>query len=66
MEQIGFKLIKVDDNMEIESWGGIIGQCPSPPTVIFLPGDTQVFCPEINVEYYGYRLTEWYTTASEE
>ena len=66
MEQIGFKLIKIEDNTEVERWGGIRGQCPSPPPVIFLPGDTQVFCPETNIEYYGYMLTEWLITANEE
>jgi len=59
MEQIGFKLIKVDDNTIIETWGGISGQCPSPPAALFLPDNIQVHCPEIDVEYYGYKLIIW-------
>ena len=62
--QVGFKLIRVEDNTEVERWGGIIGQCPSPPPALLLPDNIQVFCPEIGTVYYGHKLVEWFETPS--
>lgn len=59
-ELVGFKLIRLEDETVVESWGGAIGQCPSPPQAIFLPDNIQVFCPKIDTEYFGYKLTLWY------
>jgi hypothetical protein len=61
MQIIGYKLIKVDDETMIECWGGTPGQLSTPPAAIFLPGDIQVHCPEIDVEYSGYKLIYWMT-----
>ena len=60
--QVGFKLIKVNDNTEIESWRGVFGHCPSLPTCLFLPDNIQVHSPEIDTEYCGYKLIAWFET----
>lgn len=60
MEHVGYKLIKIEDDSVVESWGGINGQLSSPPQVLFLPDNIQVFCPEIDVEYFGHKLINWY------
>ena len=64
MNQIGFKLININDGSVIDAWGGTPGQCPAPPAVIFLPNDVQVFCPELDKEYYGYKIINWYSEDS--
>lgn len=56
---VGYKLISVDDASVVQSWGGVWGQCPSPPNPIYLPNGDHVHVPEIGVDYSGYSLTEW-------
>jgi hypothetical protein len=56
MNQIGYKLIRISDNVVIESWGGINGQLSSPPPVLYLPNNIQIHAPELDVEYLGYKL----------
>ena len=56
---VGYKLIKVEDNTVIETWGGTWGQCPGVPNPIILPNGDQICAPQVDVEYTGYKLILW-------
>jgi hypothetical protein len=61
MDQIiGYKLIRVSDGVMIDSWTNLPGQLMATPSVIYLPDNIQVHCPEMDVEYFGYKLINWY------
>jgi hypothetical protein len=58
MEQVGFSLIEISTNAEINFWGNQYGQYVSIPAIIVLPSGTHVHCPEVNVSYEGYMLVD--------
>ena len=58
MELVGYKLVN-SDNIVIEQWGGIWGQCPGVPNPIFIPNGDVVYAPEIDTNYSGYTLIKW-------
>lgn len=63
---VGWKLYRVSDNLEVQSWGGTWGQYPSIPNPLFLPSGDQVHCPEVSVVYHGYELRPWYSSPGQE
>jgi hypothetical protein len=54
--KVGYSVIDSSNN-EIQSWGNTY-QHFEKPSIIFLPNDVSVNCPEINAEYAGHRLVE--------
>ncbi len=56
----GYKLIRLTDGMELESWGGILGQCPGIPNPLVLPNGTHIGAASPGVDYDGYTLVEWH------
>lgn len=63
---VGYKLKNTQTQEVINQWGGIWGQSPGLPDMIMVPDpDTpdsklHVLSPQINVDYFGYELVEWY------
>ena len=57
--QVGYKLVKLQDNSVVDQWGGTWGICPSPPNPLILPNGDHICVPEIDVEYSGYKLVVW-------
>lgn len=54
--KVGYSVVDSSNN-EIQSWGNTY-QHFEKPSIIFLPNDVSVNCPELNVEYAGYKLVE--------
>lgn len=59
VNQVGYKLINVEDNTVIEQWGGTWGQQPTVPNPIILPNGDHIHAPDVDVEYSGYKLVVW-------
>ena len=63
MDQIiGYKLIRISDDVLVDSWTNPPGQLTSPPSVIYLPENIQVHSPELDTEYFGHKLVYMYDT----
>lgn len=62
-EIVGYKLIRVSDDVLVDSWTSLPGQLSSPPGVIYLPDNIQVHAPELDVEYFGHKLVYMYSNA---
>lgn len=60
MQLVGYKLIKIDDNTVLKEWGGIWGQSISKPEVIDCPNGDTVCAPQVDTEYSGCKLIEWF------
>jgi hypothetical protein len=58
-EIVGYKLIQIDDNTVIQTWGGVWGQCPGVPDTIRCPNGDIVCSPALNVDYSGVKLITW-------
>lgn len=56
---VGWKLYRVSDGVEIESWGGIWGQHPGFPNPLFLPSGDHVHAGEAEVQYGDYIVRPW-------
>lgn len=56
---VGYKLVNIISNEEVQSWGGIWGQCPNPPNLLFLPNGIHIHSPVLDINYNGYKLVEW-------
>ena len=65
MDLVGYKLIDDETGMEVSSWGGVWGQCPSIPNPLILPtGLNHVHCvsPDTTYEDFDgklYHLAPW-------
>ena len=59
INRVGYKLIKEKDNSVVQQWGGIWGQSPSIPDLIVLPNGDQIWAPELETSYQGYKLIIW-------
>lgn len=55
----GYKLINEKTGEAVQSWGGVWGQCPAPPTVLFLPSGEHVHGAKVGERFVGYQLVEW-------
>ena len=55
----GYKLIRVEDAAELQSWGGVWGQCPGFPNPLILPNGDQIHAGAPGVDYGGYRVDLW-------
>jgi hypothetical protein len=60
MELVGYKLIRIEDGEVINTWGGQRGHTPAIPNPLFIHAGLQVSPPELEVEYEGYKLVEWF------
>ena len=56
---VGYRLIEIATETEIQSWGGTWGQCAGEPNPLFIPTGMSVCAPKINEAYDGYKLVEW-------
>lgn len=63
---VGYQLVEVSSGAVIQSWGGIFGQCPGVPDLISCPNGDDVYNPELDTDYNGYKLVEWYMTPTPE
>ena len=52
---VGYKLVRMSDNVVINSWGGTFGQCPGIPNPLVLPNGDHV-CGAEPGEYGEWRL----------
>lgn len=59
INRVGYKLIKEKDNSVVQQWGGIWGQSPAIPDLIVLPNGDQIWAPELETLYQGYKLIVW-------
>jgi hypothetical protein len=59
MQVIGYKLVRVSDGAVVQQWGGSFAGLVGKPGVLYLPSGEHVHCPEMDVEYFGYRLEQW-------
>lgn len=57
---VGYRLRNIASGRIVETWGGVWGQCPTPPNPITLSNGDQVCAPEIGVDYSGCVLEEWW------
>lgn len=58
MEQVGYKLVDLDNNV-IQTWGGVWGQCPGVPAEITCLNGDVVCAPEVGVVYDTVKLVPW-------
>lgn len=56
---VGYKLINLNTEEVVASWGGVWGQAHSIPNPLRLPNGDHVHAPVLNTGYSGYMLTEW-------
>lgn len=56
---VGYKLV---DTLDViyQTWGGTWGQCPGVPNPLKLPNGDIVNAPNLNTNYEGYMLIEWW------
>ncbi len=60
MELVGFYLFKIEDDSVVQTWGGVYGRCPGFPEYIALPNNYQIYVPELETEYHGYKIIKWF------
>lgn len=56
---VGWKLFRVSDGAELESWGGTWGQYPGFPNPLFLPNGDHVHAGSPDVQYGDYIVRPW-------
>lgn len=56
MQHVGYKLVRIADEVVVEQWGGFWGVLVSPPNPLILPDGDQVCGAEVGGEYGGHRL----------
>jgi hypothetical protein len=56
---VGWKLVRVSDGAELQSWGGVWGQHPGVPNPLFLPNGDHVHCATHDVQYGDYIIRPW-------
>ena len=59
MIEAGYKLIKIDDETVVQTWGGTPGESPGIPNPLPLPGNLMVHAASLDTDYHGYKLTHW-------
>lgn len=56
---VGWKLYRVSDGAELESWGGTWGRHPGFPNPLFLPNGDHVHAGEPETQYGDYIVRPW-------
>jgi hypothetical protein len=58
-QQVGYKLINIEDESVIETWGGTWGECPGVPNPIRCLNGDIICAPEVYVTYTDVKLVIW-------
>jgi hypothetical protein len=60
-ELVGYKLIRDNDDAEVQSWGGVWGQCPGIPNPLIIPDGPHIHGGRVplDTDLGGYRLVAW-------
>lgn len=59
MQPSGYRLIDIESNEVVQTWGGTYGTLHDPPNPLELPNGDIVCGAEAGGEYSGYRLEIW-------